>query len=312
MIEATKRMARRLIGAVGLNPTSVAHRVAAVKRKAWQQVDRGADARKLMINIGGSNFFKRHWKIMDYRHPGSRHYDFAGMDYSYDLMSLTPMPLAGNSVSFFYSSNTLEHVLDSHLPYIYGEILRCLKPGGAIRIQVPDFDPLYDAFVCDDRFALMNICGDGAYNRFYAMKTLYGEATARATLRGWPDKEVLLQGPFTDEAIAREFLRDFAGHRVGKVTYDQILADARRMSKEAFADCYTQDATVEWRRAYPQEHTLWFNHDKLIKGLQQQGFSTVYRSKAFESCFEEMRGVGKYWAFDHRRPHSSVFVEAIK
>lgn len=307
-----KQLAHQGLKALRVNPSTVAFRVEAAKRRGLAVLDQKTDREKLMVNIGGSNFYKRHWKVMDYRHPESRHYDFWGMDYCYDLMSGEPMPLADDSVSFFYSSNTLEHVLDRHLPHLYAEIRRCLKPGGAVRIQVPDYDALYDVFIEEDWKGVMNVCGDGSYNRFHAMKVLYGEETARRVLRGWPDRERPLEGPFTEDQVAREFLRDFAGHKVGRIAYRELIDQGRTMSREEFADWLTQDATVEYRRKFPQEHTLWFNHDKLLSGLKAAGFSEVYRSKAFESRFAEMRGVGKYWGFDHRRPYSSVFVEAVK
>lgn len=50
------------------------------------------------------------------------------------------IPLPDNSASCVYSSHMLEHVSRGKLMYLFKEIKRVLKPGGIIRIGVPDLD----------------------------------------------------------------------------------------------------------------------------------------------------------------------------
>jgi SAM-dependent methyltransferase len=307
-----KRPILALLIALQLNPSKLAYLFQATKLGFLKMIDRRTNRKKLLINIGGSNFYKRHWLVMDYRHPESRHYDFVGMDFNYDLMGGEAFPLADSSVSLFYSSNTLEHIQDEHLEHVFREAHRCLKPGGGFRIQVPDFDYLYAAMKIEDHSAVMNLTGDGGFNRYGAMVAVHGEAHARKTLKNWPDQGIVKTGPFTKEEVAFEFLNDFAGHLKGSYGYDQIMADIRALTKGAFTESCTNGVDIAWKRQNPKEHTNWLNDDKLIAGLRAAGFSEAHSTEPFHSRFEEMRGVGKYWGFDHRRPHSSCFVEAIK
>lgn len=116
-----------------------------LKKKIYNLIDRKIDNQKLMINIGGGYYFRRHWRVMDF--PGQWYYFAKGsIDYEFDLTSGDSFPLASNSVSFFFSSHTLEHIPQECCQHIINEMYRCLKPGGAVRITMPDFDLAYEAF----------------------------------------------------------------------------------------------------------------------------------------------------------------------
>ena len=47
------------------------------------------------------------------------------------------LPFRDNSVDAFYSHHVIEHLPDSMLPNHFGEMYRCLKPGGFIRVGGP-------------------------------------------------------------------------------------------------------------------------------------------------------------------------------
>jgi predicted SAM-dependent methyltransferase len=48
------------------------------------------------------------------------------------------LPFRDNSVDVFYSHHVIEHLPDSLLSFHIGEMFRCLKPGGVIRIGGPN------------------------------------------------------------------------------------------------------------------------------------------------------------------------------
>jgi predicted SAM-dependent methyltransferase len=50
------------------------------------------------------------------------------------------LPFHDDSVDFFYSHHVIEHLPDSRLPFHFGEMHRCLKPGGVIRVGGPNGD----------------------------------------------------------------------------------------------------------------------------------------------------------------------------
>jgi len=66
------------------------------------------------------------------------------------------------------------------------------------------------------------------------------------------------------------------------------------------------DAT---RNDYPQHHSNWFTHAKVIRMLREAGFQTVYESRYGQSRSPLMRNT---LLFDNSRPTSALHVEAIK
>lgn len=55
-------------------------------------------------------------------------------------------PFASNSVDLVYASHCLEHFGHHHTARILAEWFRVLKPGGILRLGVPDFDQLLAAY----------------------------------------------------------------------------------------------------------------------------------------------------------------------
>lgn len=57
---------------------------------------------------------------------------------TYDLR--TPLPFPNNFADAIYCSHFLEHLDDKMADKFLSECLRCLKPGGVLRVVVPDFE----------------------------------------------------------------------------------------------------------------------------------------------------------------------------
>lgn len=76
---------------------------------------------------------------------------------------LTPMPIPDNSVDIYQSEDVFEHVAYDQLPSVINEIHRVLKPGGLLRISVPDYrcDILYDRCLKDDQGKILFDAGGG-------------------------------------------------------------------------------------------------------------------------------------------------------
>lgn len=65
-------------------------------------------------------------------------YQFKGVDYCMDLR--TALPFSNNSAKFIFSEHVLEHLEYDVIPLIFKDFYRILKPGGIIRIIVPDLE----------------------------------------------------------------------------------------------------------------------------------------------------------------------------
>lgn len=243
------------------------------KKKTFELIDKKTNEQKLMINIGGGHFFRRHWRVMDF---SSKWYHFRKgiIDYEFDLASNDSFPIKDNSVSFFYSSHTLEHIPQECCQHIMNEIFRCLKVGGAVRITVPDFDLAYKAFLSNsiDFFSI------------------YSGGTC----------------------IEEKFLEFFATYLKGKVCYKKMKEKLNLLKKETFADYYTGKIPREFQRIFAGNHINWWNYEKLFKMLAEAGFKVIYRSGPQKSRFIEMRGFGWNSGFDTTHPKISLFIEAIK
>ena len=64
-------------------------------------------------------------------------------NYDREIDMRNPLPFEDNSIDYFFTNHALEHV-DIHSGYkLLQEMYRCLKPEGAIRMQVPDIHRIY-------------------------------------------------------------------------------------------------------------------------------------------------------------------------
>ena len=72
-----------------------------------------------------------------------------GVDIQMDLRM--PLPLGDNSTRYVFAEHILEHMdRVTDVPRVLGEFRRVLKPGGAVRIIVPDLAQYCDAFLRRD------------------------------------------------------------------------------------------------------------------------------------------------------------------
>ncbi len=240
----------------------------------------------LMVNVGGGLFFRPHWQVLDHV---SAYYPFARrfIDHDADLCSNDPFPFADGAVAFFYSAHTLEHIPQEHCPAILAEMHRCLKPGGAVRLNMPDYDGMREAVAV----------GNQDYFR-----------------------PQLANGLIMEEAVVEQI----ATERIGKTDPPQVRRDYETMAVAEFADHYTAAASREVQKDMGGYHINWFNEEKLAAMLRQAGFGEVYRSAPQESRFAELRGKGGVLAIgdvleiqrmiglDSTYPDKSLYMEAVK
>lgn len=71
--------------------------------------------------------------------------DLPGVDMVMDLSNLKKFK--SNSVELIYGSHHLEHFPTAHIPRLLEEYFRVLKPGGVIKVAVPDLDAIAELYV---------------------------------------------------------------------------------------------------------------------------------------------------------------------
>jgi predicted SAM-dependent methyltransferase len=74
-----------------------------------------------------------------------------------------PLPLADDCVDIYQSEDVFEHIETAILPDIINEIFRVLKPGGTLRLSLPDYrcDILYERSLTDANGKLIYDPGGG-------------------------------------------------------------------------------------------------------------------------------------------------------
>jgi predicted SAM-dependent methyltransferase len=242
--------------------------------------------KSVRVNIGGGNFIKPGWLSMDYQSE-TYPYQLSLLDHNFDLTSGKPFPFADNSVDFFYSQHTLEHIPQEHCDFIFAEMHRCLKPGGAVRLNMPDYDMVYDA-------------------------------AKAGRLDGFRRKDWLPDSP------ALYLLERFATGLIGRVDVALAEHDLATLGKEEFADKYAAAVPRETQLENFGNHINWWNYAKLERMFKAAGFSQVYSSAPQQSRFTEMRDKGhflgleklvaldKLTGFDSAHQEQSVYAEAVK
>jgi predicted SAM-dependent methyltransferase len=245
------------------------------KKITHNALDRFDVEKNLMVDIGGGDRAIRHWKVLDYI---TDHYDYTGLfvDYNFDLTSGKRLPFADESVAFFYSSHTLEHIPQEHCQFILEELVRCLKKGGAARITVPDYGLAYKAF-------------------------------------GEKDKKFFR---YDNQTLEENFLHFFASYWKNVEKPECLWEAYKTKTKEELADYYTNRVPRESQKQRPGYHINWWTYKKLASMLKKAGFNRIYISKMQGSAFQEMRGLNTWYdpkcGFDIKNPKQSLFVEAVK
>jgi SAM-dependent methyltransferase len=239
-----------------------------------------------MVNIGAGLFFRPHWKVLDHVSP---FYPFTKryIDHDIDLFTDGPFPFEDASVDFYYSAHTLEHIPQENCANLMSEVYRTLKPGGAFRLCMPDYD------------------------RIRAAADAREEAYFRTQLS---------RGMTFEQAVVEQIATECLDHE----NADVIAHDYATLDAEEFADRYCRLASRTVQRKMAGYHINWFNFRKLAGMLEVAGFETAYQSTPQGSAFPELRGEGgvlttgdcfctkRMLGIDTTHPQISLFVEAVK
>ena len=246
-------------------------------------------------NIGAGGFIHPAWRNVDKLSEW-----YAGVQdrdevIDWDIMALQPLPIPDNSAEIIYTSYTLEHVPDEGVLHVLKEARRTLKPGGVLRVIVPDIEIYYRALRRGDR-------------TFYAKpnRTL-PEEYERVSYNQNPNKGSLQQNFLWQFASSASIMHiDGAPERVSDEEFERVFAE---MAFEDALDYCKDKASWEVQMRHPGNHINWFTESKLLGMFKQAGFEQPYRSGYEQSVSPVLRNMQ---FFDHRSPKEGLFVEALK
>jgi SAM-dependent methyltransferase len=92
------------------------------------------------------------------------------------------LPFLGNSVQYIYSSHFLEHLYKDDAKKLLKEAYRVLKPGGKIRLCVPDLQYVISLYQKGDRERALTFFFDDGKAYFYTHKYMYDFESLRSNL----------------------------------------------------------------------------------------------------------------------------------
>ncbi len=260
----------------------------------WSSNRASLPAGKLdFLNLGCGGCFHRDWVNVD----------FVSSDpdvIKHDLRE--KLPFSDSSFSVVYHSHVLEHLPRRAAPGFIRECHRVLKPGGILRVVVPDLEGIA-------RLYLENLSG-----------ALAGDPAARGRYE-WIILEMLDQlvrdrgGGAMLEHWRKEPMpaEEFVIARMGQEARSAI-EKARRKKKPGVENETAPSARdeVEFRRK-GEVHKWMYDRYSLGKLLAESGFVSAHACRADESAIPRFAGFGLDALPDSsvRKP-DSLFMEAVK
>ena len=256
--------------------------------------------RKRFYNVGAGGFRHPAWTNVDMKsdwYASVQNAD-SGELLEYDLLALVPLPIGTDSAEVFYSSHTLEHIPNAAADNLFKEAHRALKPGGMIRLTMPDIDLFYDALVRNDV--------DFWYQRHtYSLEN------------HWRGNG--LKGPMSQFSIEQSFIEiicsaasEMKSAEAGlprRITDEEIRSHLASDRPEELFEFVAGHKDTSRQKEFPGHHVNWWNYRKLHAGLEQAGFTDIIRSGYGQSRCPVLRNTR---FFDSTHPKHSIYVEARK
>ena len=230
----------------------------------------------MKVNLGCGARLREGWINMDFSsvHPSVRAHDLK-----------KGIPLEDSSVDLVYHSHLLEHFTREGGGFFLSECQRVLKPGGVVRVAVPDLEAVTRAYLTSLDEARAGAKGADRRHEWMTIELI------DQMVRDAPGGEMLkyLSSPEVLE-------KDFVLKRVG-TEGRRIIEDADRMRREAgkkgsgegFGGAKTLAGAVLrplrealFRRS-GEVHRWMYDAFSLRKALEASGFVDVVQRTAFES-----------------------------
>jgi len=238
---------------------------------------------------------------MNFRHPAwtnvgliSEVYGSEHIDLEWDLQLLQEMPVSDASAEIVYTRYTLEHVNDAAVSNFLKEAYRVLKPGGLLRVIVPDIEVYFAAYQEKDP------------TLFYKPKR-DKQSFPNKKFKSNPNEASFEQQFVWVFASGATEIHNFEGSpRVSDADFLKLLNE--RSFEDTLNYC-TSLCTPEFQKAFPQFHINWFHAKKLEEMMREAGFMQTFRSAVGQSRSAAMHDLNY---FDDRRSEIGLFMEAIK
>lgn len=245
-------------------------------------------------NVGAGRFSHPFWTNID---KVSEHYKerLSPHNIDIDLFDKNPLPIEDASAEVFYCSHVLEHIDTTSGQHLLNQMYQKLKPGGIVRLTMPDVDLAYQAYVKNDKSFFIWL---------KKWSVLY------------PDSRLNFTKNPLDCDIGQIFLSHVAHHaaeihpnRVDDfVTSDGLKELFLNNDYESALDILVSKCSLDMQMKHAGQHINWYNFDKAKRMLALAGFNNIYKSGYQQSLVPIMRNS----LFDTTTPPTSLYIEASK
>lgn len=100
-----------------------------------------AGKKKIMLNIGCGTDYKKGWINID----NNSESNVDKLDLNWDLRN--PLPFNDGTVDYIFSEHFFEHLTVEEAQPVFKDLMRVLKPGGVMRIAMPDLEAVVDTYL---------------------------------------------------------------------------------------------------------------------------------------------------------------------
>ena len=273
-----------------------------------------------LLNIGCGSKIHPNWINMDLaaRCPGVRAHDLR-----------RGLPLPDRSADACYSSHVLEHLTPAEAGFFIREQFRVLKPGGIIRVVVPDLEPICRNY-CRGLDAL--VAGDASqeFPYDYTMIELYdqvvrsttgGELTRVCQTAAGADRDYLIarRGPFPSPYVPPAPRPGLYGRwraRLAPLRRSRwYTAPRQKVAEHLVALVLGARGRAAFRdglfRASGEVHRWMYDAFSLGRLLKQHGFQQPHRTTASASLIPHFADYNLDAVDGQVRKPGSLFMEAI-
>lgn len=244
-------------------------------------------------------------------HPAWDNYDFVPCGAEVRSVDLRrPLPFDDNVYDAVYSAHTLEHLPRNEAPRVLAEFRRILKPGGILRIVVPDLELMARTYLEQLERA---VAGDGEGQANHAWMSVEMIDQMTRTFRGgfmgrmWRSRP-LRSRRFIEDRLGTEAAAFLAAVDSGDSKFGGTIApqDVFQISSPPAADELAF-------RAKGEIHRWMYDRISLRELLASAGFAEVRQCCAAESAIAGFScyGLDTDENGQVRKPES-LFMEAVK
>ena len=93
-----------------------------------------------MLNIGCGTDYKKGWVNIDNNSDDN----IEKLDVNWDLRN--PLPIEDNSIDYIFNEHFIEHLTVEESRESIQGFMRILKPGGVLRVAMPDLEDVFDLY----------------------------------------------------------------------------------------------------------------------------------------------------------------------